>query len=193
VTDIDVRGRSPAGRRLSGLLRVSAALLGIPLCLTLSACAGGTMDDLVDYVAKIKARKSRQIAPLPEIKVPEFYVYRSSKERDPFAPFVEEEPEPVAIASNSGITPPENHIREELEYFPLDSLRMVGTLEMRDDVWALITAPDGAVHRIRTGNYVGKNYGKVTLVADDRLELLEIVPDGMGGWQERSAKMDLVE
>jgi len=193
VTDIDVQAGSPAGGRLSRLLRVSSTLLGIPLCLALSACAGGTMDDLVDYVGEVKARKSRQIAPLPEIKVPEFYVYRSSNERDPFAPFVEEEPEPVSIASNTGITPPENHIREELEYFPLDSLRMVGTLEMREDIWALITAPDGAVHRIRSGNYVGKNYGKVILVADDRLELLEIVPDGMGGWQERSAKLDLVE
>lgn len=151
------------------------------------------MDDLVEYVLEVKARKSRQIPPIPEIQVPEFYLYRSSEKRDPFDAFVEEEREPVVVTNDSDISPPPNHIREELEYFPLDSLRMVGTLEMHADVWALITSPDGDVHRIRSGNYLGKNYGKVTLVADDRVELLEIIPNGMGGWQERTAELDLSE
>ncbi len=151
------------------------------------------MDDLVVYVDEIKARKSRQIPPLPEIKVPEFYLYKSGEARDPFESFKPDQPQPISVNTSSGIRPPENHVREELEYYPLDSLRMVGTLEMKEDFCALITAPDGAVHRTRLGNYLGKNYGKVTLVADDRIELVEIIPDGMGGWQERTAKLDLSE
>jgi type IV pilus assembly protein PilP len=70
---------------------------------------------------------------------------------------------------------------------------MVGTLEKDAQNWGLVTAPDGAVHRIQPGNYVGKNYGKITLVAEDRIELVEIVPDGLGGWQERGARLDLSE
>ncbi len=182
-----------AGILRPGFLKACGVFLALPLCLSLSGCAAGGMDDLGKYVDEVKARKSRQIPPLPEIKVPEFYLYRSTNERDPFEPFMQDEPEPVTVATTSGITPPENHVREELEYFPLDSLRMVGTLELREDIWALVTAPDGAVHRIRSGNYMGKNYGKVTLVADDHVELLEIVPDGTGGWQERAAKLDLAE
>ena len=152
------------------------------------------MHDLTAYVEEVRARKSTRIAPLPEIQVPEIYVYSASGEKDPFQPFVEEEeyvdkPSP----QQGGPAPPPNHIREELEYYPLDSLRMVGTLAMKDDMWALVTAPDGAVHRVQSGNYLGKNYGKITLVADDRVELTEIIPDGAGGWQERGAKLDLSE
>ncbi len=174
-------------RRLLGVAVVAA-------CLVLAGCAGGRMDDLHSYVEEVKSRKSKRIPPIPEIQVPEIYVYASAGGRDPFLPFVEQEPETtIGDPGPSGIAPPENHIREELEYYPLDSLRMVGTLAMHESIWALVTAPDGAVHRVRTGNYVGKNYGKITLVAEDRVELIEIVPDGQGGWQERTAKMDLSE
>jgi len=176
-------------------IRVAARLLLLPMFLTLSACAGGGMDDLVNYVDKIKARKSKQIEPLPEIKVPELYAYASSDARNPFGALVPEKPEPETIAdeeTTNGPTPPDNHIREELEYFSLDSLRMVGTLEMKDNLWALITAPDGAVHRVLPGNYLGRNYGKITTVADDHLELVEIIRD-RGGWQERPAELELTE
>ncbi len=152
------------------------------------------MDDLVNYVGEVRARKSTRIAPLPEIQVPEIYVYSATGEKDPFQPIVDEQPDdPIAGKADGGTAPPENHIREELEYYPLDSLRMVGTLAMHEDIWALVTAPDGAVHRVQPGNYLGKNYGKITLVSEDHVELTEIVPDGLGGWQERNAKLDLSE
>ncbi len=176
-------------------LRLACTLVLLPMVLTLSACAGGGMDDLVSYVEKVRARRSKQIEPLPEIKVPELYVYASSGSRNPFGSLAPEKPETedvLAAQAASGITPPDNHIREELEFFSLDSLRMVGTLEMKDDLWALITAPDGAVHRVLPGNYLGRNYGKVTTVTDDHLELVEIIQSG-GGWQERPAELELTE
>lgn len=176
-------------------LRLASTLVLLPMVLTLSACAGGGMDDLVSYVEKVRARRSKQIDPLPEIKVPELYVYASSGARNPFGSLAPEKPETedvLAAQAASGINPPDNHIREELEFFSLDSLRMVGTLEMKDDLWALITAPDGAVHRVLPGNYLGRNYGKVTTVADDHLELVEIIQSG-GGWQERPAALELTE
>ncbi len=181
-------------RRLQRLFGFAVAAAALPACLGLSGCAGGSMNDLTAYVDDVRARKSTRIAPLPEIQVPEIYVYSSSEEKDPFTPIVEEEPDELLVTNSSNDTaPPQNHIREELEYYPLDSLRMVGTLAMHEDMWALVTAPDGAVHRVQSGNYLGKNYGKITLVSDDRVELTEIVPDGMGGWQERDARLDLSE
>ncbi len=181
-------------RRLQRLLGLAAVAVALPVYLGLSGCAGGSMHDLTAYVEEVRARKSTRIAPLPEIQVPEIYVYSSSEAKDPFQPIVEDEPDELLVTNSTNSTaPPQNHIREELEYYPLDSLRMVGTLAMQENMWALVTAPDGAVHRVQSGNYLGKNYGKITLVSADRVELTEIVPDGMGGWQERGAKLDLAE
>ena len=169
-----------------------AAVL-LPGLLLISACSGGDMDDLKTYAEEVKSRKSQRIEPLPEIRVPELFAYQMHDRPDPFRPFVEEAREETGNTSNKGIAPPANHVKEELEQFPLDTLRMVGTLQKDAQNWGLVTAPDGAVHRIQPGNYMGKNYGKITLVADDRVELVEIVPDGMGGWQERAARLDLSE
>ena len=169
-----------------------AALL-LPGLLLLSACSSGDMDDLKTYAEEVKSRKSQRIEPLPEIRVPELFAYQMHDRPDPFRPFVEEAREETGSTSNKGIAPPANHVKEELEQFPLDTLRMVGTLQKDAQNWGLVTAPDGAEHRIQPGNYMGKNYGKITLVADDRVELVEIVPDGMGGWQERAARLDLSE
>jgi type IV pilus assembly protein PilP len=169
-----------------------AAVL-LPALLLLAACSSGDMADLESYVEEVKARKSQRIEPLPEIRVPELFAYQVQDRVDPFRPFVEDTREEVASASGKGVAPPTNHVREELEQFPLDTLRMVGTLEKDAQNWGLVTAPDGAVHRVQPGNYAGKNYGKITLVAEDRIELVEIVPDGLGGWQERTARLDLSE
>ncbi len=190
----EVSGAGSPLRRRHRRLEIMVVAAVLPVYLGLSGCAGGSMDDLVNYVGEVRARKSTRIAPLPEIQVPEIYVYAASGEKDPFEPIVDEQPEEqIAGKTTGGTAPPENHIREELEYYPLDSLRMVGTLAMQEDMWALVTAPDGAVHRVQSGNYLGKNYGKITLVAEDHVELTEIVPDGFGGWQERNAKLDLSE
>lgn len=190
----EVFGAGSPLRRLHRLLGLVVAVAAVPAYLGVSGCAGGGMNDLTTYVEEVRARKSSRIAPLPEIQVPEIYVYSASEEKDPFQPIVDDEPDDLAVARpNNETSPPQNHIREELEYYPLDSLRMVGTLAMQENMWALVTAPDGAVHRVQSGNYLGKNYGKITLVSDDRVELTEIVPDGMGGWQERDAKLDLSE
>ena len=171
-----------------------AAGIATIIVVSLSACVSRNMDDLTAYVEEVKTRKSHKIEPLPEIKVPEIYVYSSTGKRDPFAPFIEEQPGPVpGPVKPGGVQPPPDHVREELEQFPLDTLRMVGTLEKDDQVWGLVTAPDGAVHRIHPGNYIGKNYGKVMLVAEDHVELVEIIPDGQGGWQERPARLELSE
>lgn len=166
----------------------------ISAALVISGCASQDMGDLKKYIKKINAKKSRKIDPLPEIKVPEVYFYQSSEAIDPFMPFVQEEPDVVSNPElDKKIAEQMQRVREELEYFPLDTLRMVGTIERDSNIWGLITDPQGAVHRVQLGNYMGKNYGKVILVTEDHLELLEIVPDNQGGWVERPARVDLSE
>ena len=68
---------------------------------------------------------------------------------------------------------------------------MVGTLGGGKNVIALVMAPDKVTYRVQPGNYLGQSDGRVTAVFEDRIELVELVPDGAGGWLERPATVAL--
>ena len=68
---------------------------------------------------------------------------------------------------------------------------MVGILEQGNDQWALVQAPDGIVHKVLPGNYMGEEYGKVIYVAETHVDLREIIATNDGGWQERTARIRL--
>ncbi|HET9679098.1 MAG TPA: pilus assembly protein PilP [Gammaproteobacteria bacterium] len=168
-------------------LRYTILLLSVSA--TLTACSGG-MDDLRNFVAAEKAKKPGPIEPLPQIQPYENFTYSAQDLRSPFVPDT-----PVAAApsggSTNGITPDLNRNREYLESFPLDSLDMVGTLTFGGVTYALVRDPEGSVHRVSVGNYMGQNYGEITLVTPSEIKLIEIVPDGLGGWMEREAAIAL--
>lgn len=168
------------------------ALLALLTPLLLAGCSGDNLDDLRAYAEQVKARKHGGIEPLPEIKPHEAFLYQATDLRDPFAPapFAQSAPSaPVA----GGVRPDVNRSKEPLEDFPLDTLRMVGTLERNQDRWGLVQAKDGTVHRVKTGNYAGQNYGKIVAISEQQIDLTEIVPDGLGGWTERKASLALTE
>ncbi len=162
------------------------------LALLGGGCANQDMSDLQGYVAQVKARDPGQIDPLPEIKQIETYVYDAGERRSPFNLSQNEAEESRAQASN-GIAPDPLRRKEEMEQFPLDSIRMVGTVEQREDLWALVRTQENTLFRVRPGNYMGMNHGQITLITEDRVELTEIVRDGLGGWQERQASVALSE
>ena len=101
--------------------------------------------------------------------------------------------EQQAGAQETGIKPDFNRNREELEGFPLDSLRMVGTLEREDNFWAIVLATDATIHRVQVGNYMGQNHGKIVDILEGRVELVEIARDARGRWEERPAAIALIE
>lgn len=159
----------------------------------LTACAGSDHADLQAYVDSVIARQKPRIEPLPEFKPYPIYVYEAGELRDPFAEsaFVQQQAE-IAI-TGSGVRPPERDTKEPLEEYPLDTLRMVGTLEQSATMWALIRDGEGSIHRVKTGNYMGKNYGKVLSINEHKVEILEIVPNGLGAYIERPATIALSE
>ena len=142
------------------------------------------------------ARPGQRPEELPVVEAYIAYNYQSAEGTDPFEPFFVEPPEPVGgQASNSGFTPDfnRNRNREELESHPLDALRMMGTLEKEEQVWGILRSPDGVIHRVQAGHYLGRNHGKIIGIGDESIDLMEIVPDGGGGWMEREAALALVE
>lgn len=163
------------------------------LVIFLASCGAGDPNrDLRDFVAQVQARPASGIEPLPEIKQVETFIYVAGGRRDPFS-----RPEGEYIASEEAgegdIHPDPNRRKEELESFPLDSLRMVGTLDKDDTLWGLVQNKDGMLFRIKPGNYMGRNHGQVTQISDTEISLTEIVSNGRGGYREQQASLALTE
>ncbi len=170
------------------------ALLAGSAMLGLTACSDNPTSDLVEYVERVKGQQKSSIEPLPEFKPYESFTYAAVDLRDPFTESTTTTQRAVAIpTTSSGLTPDFERPREPLEEFPLDSLRMVGTLEQDADNWALINDADGTIHRVQPGNYAGQNHGKILRVTEFEVQLTEIVPDGIGGWIERQASIAISE
>jgi len=179
---------SSRGTGGSWLLWAAAVFVG--------GCASSEMSDLQEYVVQVNARPGGQIEPLPEVKPYERYLYQSVGMRDPFSALFEVPEEALATdvddtKQHALMQEIQNRNREELESFELDSLRMVGTLENPSNFWGIVKDPKGAVHRVSVGNYLGMNFGKVTVVDEDRIELREIIKDPQGDWIERLASLAL--
>ena len=168
-------------------------IMACTLSLGLGACSSD-MSDLHDFVHKAKTTQKTTLPPLPTIKPYETFRYSAMHLRDPFETATVKQASKVKVTGKGkGPRPVEGRAREVLEAFPLDSLRMVGTLEQNDIRWALIQSNDGTIHRIKKGNYIGQNHGKITDITEEKISLVEIVPDGLGDYMERPASMALVE
>lgn len=163
--------------------------------LLLAGCTSGRRD-LEDWVAAEKAKKGAPIDPLPVVKTFETFDYKSQdvgglELRDPFGASAEEARAELAAEGGNGPRPDANRPKELLENYPLDGLDMVGTLGLGSAMEGLVKDPDGVVHRVHENNYLGQNYGRITVIAEDRIELVELVPNGAGGWMERQASIAL--
>jgi type IV pilus assembly protein PilP len=166
----------------------------LSLTALVTACGGGETQDLREYTEQVRARQNTRVEPLPEFKPYETFLYQASELRSPFHPGNGGAPEDIlAESSDNGVRPDSNRPREALEAFPLDSLRMVGTLDQDGESWALVRANDGTIHRVQPGNHLGQNHGRIVNITEYEIELVEIVPDGLGGWMERQASLALSE
>lgn len=162
--------------------------------LVLLAGCGDDFSDLNQYISEVKAKPKGPIQPLPEVKVVESFIFKPDGLRDPFKPLEQpQQGEETDIATGSGIKPDTNRRKEDLEAFPLDGLKMVGTVVMKSSLWGLVKASDGTIHRVQVGNYMGKNYGKILRIVTDKIELMEIVPDKPGTWREQQTSLALTE
>ncbi|MCX7057207.1 MAG: pilus assembly protein PilP [Proteobacteria bacterium] len=163
------------------LLVALVAVLLAPL----AGCGGGTSDLKRDLEEK-KKRPGTRIEPLPEIKPYEVFNYDPSGLRSPFQPGIA-----IVAPGAGGLRPDAHRNREFLEGFSLDTLKMVGTLHQGGKNFALLQTKDGLIHRVLPGNHVGQNDGKITVITDSRVTVVEIVPDGLGGYMERPAAISL--
>jgi type IV pilus assembly protein PilP len=173
--------------------RLRAGLCLFCAAALLAGCAQNDMSDLQNRLSEIKGRKPNPIEPLPQLKAVESFVYLPAGRRDPFRPAGQLQEEDATVPSNNGIAPDPTRRKEELEYYPLDAIKMVGTLEHNGQMWGLVSAPESGLHRVLAGNYMGRNHGQIAQISESKIELMEIVSDGRGGYEERRAEIALSE
>ena len=168
--------------------RIAATLLGLVM---VAGCSSDGLDDLRDFVKNAHADKKPKIEPLPEIKPYEAYAYAASDLADPFSPA---NLKPMTAQGRGGGPRPDmNRRKEPLEDFPLDALKMVGTLSRGSQTWGVVQAPDGTVHRVQKGNYVGQNFGRILRVSEEKIDVVELVQGALGDWVEREAGLAILE
>ena len=157
----------------------------------LVGCGGKDFSDLDAFMAEKRARPGGIIAPIPTFKAYEAFSYSATTLRSPFDRPIEVR-EIAQLQAISSVKPDESRAKEFLEQFTFDSLRMVGTLERGQGNWTLITDPEGGVHRVAVGNFLGRHHGKIVEMTDTYVAVVEIVSDGtQDGWVERPRTIKL--
>ena len=164
-----------------------AAILGA--CVLLAGCAGGSEDDLQAWMNEQAKTMRGAVRALPELKPFPVVAYGGTQGDDPFR---SGRMEPERRASSNALRPDLDRRKEPLEQYPLDSLAMVGVLQQGKIAYALVKA-DTTLHRVKSGNYMGQNFGVITAIADDGITLKEIVQDADGEWVERTSTLQLLE
>jgi type IV pilus assembly protein PilP len=167
-------------------LGLCAALGCALLAATLSACSSAD-DELARFIEDTKKEPGGRVEPLPEVKPYEQFIYSAMSLRSPFQPG-----SPGGPAS-AGVRPDQKRNREFLEQFSLDTLKMVGTLKLGGNYYGLDQTKDNLVHREVVGNYIGQADGRITDITPSKINVIEIVPDGLGGYIERPAALGLTE
>jgi len=164
----------------------TAALLAASLAL--AACTGEQHADLKQFVKDSENLPHGRIPPLPEVKPYEPFTYSAFDLTDPFKP---RKIEPPKNAGAGGIQPDLNRRREPLEAYALENLRMVGTLQQKKAIYALVKTPDNNLFRVKPGNYMGQNFGRIVTISDTAVKLREIVQDSLGSWEEKDQTLQL--
>lgn len=150
----------------------------------LSGCSGRD-GDLDHFITETKQSPGGRVEPLPEVKPYEAFTYTDQDKRSPFVP--------GGSGGANALRPDSHRNREYLEQFSLDTLKMVGTLDLGGNNYGLVQTKDGRVHRVVVGEHMGTNDGKITSISPSKIALVEVIPDGLGGYLERPAALALNE
>ncbi|KWR85019.1 MULTISPECIES: type 4a pilus biogenesis lipoprotein PilP [Pseudomonas] len=162
------------------------------LLLSLNGCGSGSdFADLQAYMDEVRARPKGSIEPLPKFQPYEAFTYNASSLRSPFQPPVKID---LAIKQKGSkvVKPDETRVKQFLEGFNIETFEMVGTLSNQEGTFALVRGA-GGVHRVKVGDYLGRNDGKIVSISEGKIDVVEIVPDGEGGWLERPRSLTLKE
>lgn len=174
-------------------VRMRAHVAAFGAFVALSGCGDGGVQEVKAWMNDVRRQTPVNVQKIQEPKTFTPFAYGGKDEADPFSPakLADALAKTQASASNS-IKPNLERRKEPLENYPLDTIRMVGTLERPGVSYALLQV-DKSVFQVKVGNYIGQNFGMITKITESEVELKEIVRDPAGEWVERKAKLELQE
>lgn len=158
----------------------------------LAACGGEEQQELRAELAAMTKDMRGKVDPLPVVKPYEPVPYTAFDMADPFGPTKIVLAAEKSQTKNNGLAPDLDRPKEPLEAYPLESLRMVGTLAKQKQTFAVVKA-DAGLYRVRAGNYLGQNFGVITKITDGEIVLRELIQDSGGDWAERTSTLLLQE
>lgn len=156
-------------------------MIGALACVALVACSGEEHSDLRQFVRDSENIPRGRIPPLPEVKPYEPFEYAAF---DLLDPFVARKVEPPRTAKRDPRLPPEDRRKGPLEAFPLENLKMVGSLSQKKEFFALIKTPDNNLYRVKMGDFMGQNFGRITDITESAVKLKELIQDSGNDWKE---------
>jgi type IV pilus assembly protein PilP len=156
------------------------------MLLALAGCGGSEDAELRAWMAEQGASSRGKIQPIPPVRPYQPFTYNASDLSDPFKP-------KKAANAKGGLRPDDTRRKEALEAFPLESLKMVGTLQRGKSLVGLVRTADNRVFQVRQGNYMGQNFGVITSISDGEMVVKELIQDGAGDWSEVPSKIMLQE
>jgi type IV pilus assembly protein PilP len=161
--------------------------------LALAGCGDSDVQEVRGWMKQIDSQAKVAVTPLAEPKTFIPFAYQQKGELDPFDPNkLLAELAKQARSGNGGVKPDMDRRKELLESYPLDTVKMVGTIEKKGVIHAVLQI-DRAVHQVVVGQHVGQNYGRITSIDDATVNIKEIVQDATGDWVERMSKLELQE
>jgi type IV pilus assembly protein PilP len=161
--------------------------------LLLAGCGDSNVREVRDWMAQIQRETRPAVKPLPAPKQFIPYAYSAAQMVDPFNPNkLLVELAKTSDASTNPFKPDTNRPKEVLENYPLDTMRMVGALQKGGVNYGLVQI-DRNVYQVRAGQHMGENFGLVTAVTDNEIDIRETVQDATGEWTERKTKLELQE
>lgn len=173
-------------------LKLFAMLFASSVCVSLSGCGvNDGVRDLEQFTKQAYTATKPEISPLPAIKPYERYEYSSAQKVDPFdrenlVPANEQTDE-------SGEGPDTLRRKQPLEKYPLDGIKMVGTVEKAKHIWVVLIAPDKVTYHAKVGDYVGQNYGQIAKIDEDKIQIVETIKNPAGRWIKRDAVLEIAE
>jgi type IV pilus assembly protein PilP len=172
-----------------GLLRLCrVGCLSLLAAVMLSACGQGQRATDLETFMATEVNPNKPLPALPSVAPPEDFVYDPGEIPDPFKPRILK-----PTKSGGAFQPDLNRPKEPLERFPLENLQMMGTLKKEGQIVVLIRSPEGEVYSLHKGNRLGLNFGQITRILDNSIEIKETVQDGMGDWVESNASLAIQE
>ncbi|GAA05225.1 pilus assembly protein PilP [Photobacterium leiognathi] len=163
----------------------------LPIVIGLVGCKAND-DSVEQFIATTHSEAKARVKPLPEsfVFTAETFVMTSKR-----VPFVKPIPEQLLAKEDTGTCwqPQLDRPLSKLEEFALEKLAMKGAIGNNKQLWGLVFTPEGDLMKIKPGQYIGLNRGKVLTVSDKEIEIEETLPDGKGCWLKRPTKLALVQ